>query len=190
VPIIALTADAMDDDREKMLKAGMNDHAAKPIKPKQLFSLIERFLKPPEDRPEPEVPPEPEVAPDNVLDQEVLTEVQEVYVNNEAGFENFVRLFLENASEKIAALKAAMAENDFQTVRETAHSLKSCSAFIGAMAMSEVCRQAEAMIIDGRANDALGDVVDRAGREFERVKQVLATIVPEVPEGTVRAISR
>jgi signal transduction histidine kinase/ActR/RegA family two-component response regulator len=48
VPIIALTADAMDEDRAKMLKAGMNDHAAKPIKPKQLFSLIERFLKPPE----------------------------------------------------------------------------------------------------------------------------------------------
>jgi HPt (histidine-containing phosphotransfer) domain-containing protein len=190
VPIIALTADAMDDDREKMLKAGMNDHAAKPIKPGELFSSIERLLDRLEDRPEPEVPREPEVPSDVVLDQDVLTEVREVYENNEAGFENFVRLFLENSSEKIGALKAAMAENDFQTVHETAHSLKSCSAFIGAMALSEVCRQAEAMVIDGRANHGLGDVVDRAGKEFERVKQVLATVVPEVPEGTVRAVSR
>jgi CheY-like chemotaxis protein len=49
VPIIALTADAMDEDRKKMLKAGMNDHAAKPIKPRELFSTIEHVLGRPED---------------------------------------------------------------------------------------------------------------------------------------------
>ena len=60
---------------------------------------------------------------------------------------------------------------------------------VAAGAMSEVCRQAEAMTMDGQPNDGLGDVVDRVGKEFERVKQVLTTIVPDVPRGLDRGIS-
>jgi CheY-like chemotaxis protein len=46
LPVIALTANAMVGDRDKVLAAGMNDHIAKPIKLEQLFGTLARWLRP------------------------------------------------------------------------------------------------------------------------------------------------
>ena len=46
VPIIAMTAAAMKDDREKCLKAGMNDFIAKPIKREVVFNMIKKWVLP------------------------------------------------------------------------------------------------------------------------------------------------
>ena len=46
LPIIAMTANAMAADREKCLKAGMNDHIGKPIDPDELFSVLLRWARP------------------------------------------------------------------------------------------------------------------------------------------------
>ena len=45
VPIIAMTADAYEDDKKKCIEAGMNDHVAKPLNPLELFSTITRFIQ-------------------------------------------------------------------------------------------------------------------------------------------------
>jgi CheY-like chemotaxis protein len=45
IPIIAQTAFAMSDDREKALEAGCDDYLAKPIKSKDLLNAVERFIK-------------------------------------------------------------------------------------------------------------------------------------------------
>jgi len=50
VPIIAMTAHAMAGDEEKSLKAGMNGHVTKPIDPDQLFSTLQKWIKPSEKR--------------------------------------------------------------------------------------------------------------------------------------------
>ena len=44
IPIIAMTADAMVEDREKCLKSGMNDYMAKPIKREQVFAMIKKWV--------------------------------------------------------------------------------------------------------------------------------------------------
>jgi DNA-binding response OmpR family regulator len=59
VPIIAMTAHAMAGDEDKSLKAGMNGHVTKPIDPDQLFSTLQKWVKPSEERvqvQQPEVP--------------------------------------------------------------------------------------------------------------------------------------
>src|SRR5207248_9040463 len=45
LPVIAMTANAMVGDREKVLAAGMNDHIAKPIKVDELFATIARWIR-------------------------------------------------------------------------------------------------------------------------------------------------
>ncbi len=47
LPIIALTANAMPDERDRCLAAGMNDYLAKPFRRENLLTLIERWLAPP-----------------------------------------------------------------------------------------------------------------------------------------------
>jgi len=44
LPIVAMTANAMEADREACIKAGMNDHIAKPIDPEQLFEVLLRWI--------------------------------------------------------------------------------------------------------------------------------------------------
>src|ERR1017187_10423321 len=56
VPIVALTAEAMDGTRERCLQAGMDDHIAKPIRPKDLAEMLQRWLCPATPEPSP-VPP-------------------------------------------------------------------------------------------------------------------------------------
>jgi len=50
IPIIAMTAHAMTGDEQKSLDAGMNDHVTKPIDPDQLFSTLQKWIKPSEER--------------------------------------------------------------------------------------------------------------------------------------------
>ena len=50
IPIIAMTAHAMAGDEDKSLQAGMNGHVAKPIDPDQLFSTLQKWIKPSEKR--------------------------------------------------------------------------------------------------------------------------------------------
>lgn len=45
IPIIAMTANAYEEDRKKTANAGMNAHLAKPIEPKLLFAVLDRFIK-------------------------------------------------------------------------------------------------------------------------------------------------
>jgi CheY-like chemotaxis protein len=50
LPVIAMTANVMPEDREKVLQAGMNDHVAKPIVPAQLLATLRRWIRPPGGR--------------------------------------------------------------------------------------------------------------------------------------------
>ena len=52
LPIIAMTANAMAGDREKVIEAGMNDHIAKPLNVGAMFSTIAKWIKPAQDAPE------------------------------------------------------------------------------------------------------------------------------------------
>jgi TMAO reductase system sensor TorS len=199
VPIIALTADAMSGNVEKYLAGGINACVPKPYREETIMQTLARWLPRgtlrneakagaeaiPREADHPPSSAGSEDSPSNtdvVLDRDVLGEAQEIYANNEAGFENFVRLFLENSWEKIVALKAGVAQDDSQAVHEAAHSLKSSSAFMGAMAMSDVCRRLEAMTMDGQTNDAIGDLAACLSEEFERVKDVLKELVPSVAQ--------
>lgn len=156
LPIVAMTANAMAGDRQRCLDAGMDDYLAKPVSREQLESCLHRWLP---DRmnfvlrnaalvaPAEAAPPPPPVATARapapsfpVLDQTMLEELREI-----AGDETtrIISIFLEDAPRLIGTLEKAAAVPDLDAMRDAAHTLKSSSANVGAMALSAAAKRVE-----------------------------------------------
>ncbi len=145
LPIVAMTAAALETDRQRCLEAGMNDHLAKPIEPNELFAMLLRWISPAErEMPEPvevpaaaavEDPPRTEPALDPLSSIEGLD--VEVGVKRVMGkrdfYQKLVRQFVEGeAAESVATVRAQLGEGEREAAERTAHSLKGVAGTIGA----------------------------------------------------------
>ncbi len=156
LPIVAMTANAMAGDRQRCLDAGMDDYLAKPVSREQLENCLNRWLP---DRmnfvlrnaalatPAEPTPPAPAVATARapapsfpVLDQTMLEELREIAGDETA---RIITVFLEDAPRLISTLEKAAAVPDLDAMRDAAHTLKSSSANVGAMALSAAAKRVE-----------------------------------------------
>jgi two-component system, sensor histidine kinase and response regulator len=141
LPIIALTANVMSEDREKCIAAGMDAHLGKPIEPAQLIEALSRFLKA-----RTTAPP---------IDREALRAL----TGGDAEFEReLAETFVSSGDQCLAEIIAALSVSDFDTVRKRAHSLKGASANIHAR---DLCQAASSLEDAVRENSfpALGALV-------------------------------
>ena len=119
LPIIALTANVMSEDREKCVAAGMDAHLGKPIEVAQVIEALSRFLKAPASAP--------------AIDRGALKEL----TGGDAEFEReLAETFVSSGDQCLAEIIAALKASDFDTVRKRAHSLKGASANIHARELS------------------------------------------------------
>lgn len=125
-PIIAMTAHALQGDREKALSRGMDDYLSKPVCPEQLDRVLRRWV-PQADEVGREVPPRaaPDtLASDGPLDQTVLADLRTI--QQEGGGEIVGRLvesFLSETPAHLSALREAAGRGEAQTFKRTAHAL-------------------------------------------------------------------
>jgi CheY-like chemotaxis protein len=127
-PIIALTANALEGDREK---------SSSPI------------------------------------DRTVLNTLKELQIEGEPDIiERIIGAYLRSSEPLVSKLRKAVIENDFEVVHNSAHSLKSSSANVGAMTLSEVCEELEMDCKDKKYANA-ADLISVVETEFVRVKDTL-----------------
>ncbi|TVR00974.1 MAG: sensor histidine kinase, partial [Desulfovibrionales bacterium] len=203
LPIIALTAHAMQGYREQCLEAGMDDYLAKPLEPAQLAEMLEKWL-PVETRDlaAPDVEGEPEkqeqqatVSPREVDNKPLETNdpalgERDLPVFNKADFmrrvsgkkrlaDNILRGFLGDGRACMEKLNQVIDDADITAILEHAHSLKGMASLVSARTLADQSSQVE---LAGKAGDlaACRELMPRVEFEFQRLAAELESELTDV----------
>jgi signal transduction histidine kinase/DNA-binding response OmpR family regulator len=187
LPIIAMTANVMESDRERCTEAGMNDHLTKPIDPDALFAAMLRWIKPRADdaakaptespaatisvrSPEPAGPPETATLQIEGVDtQSALRRTG----GNPKRYEMLLRKFAESAN--VQEIRDAHAAGDTATAARAAHSLKGAAANLGATALANAAADVETAIKAGQSAQPLLETLDT---RLRTVVQAIRSALP------------
>jgi len=145
LPVLALTAHALVEERQNVLAAGMNDILTKPILPDMLFSMLQRWLPKPATEQVAEAPSLPAVppAPTVVLDGFDMDMALLRVSGNRQMLERFLRLFRDRNVGALDEIKAALARADWPTARRLAHTLKGSAGTVGLVALQTAAAHLE-----------------------------------------------
>ena len=146
----------------------MNDHLGKPFKREELVSILKKWLNRSDDhdgaahRPEPTAANGKDTEAGDIVDPAISTPIRE---SNPELWSRLVAAYLTAAVEKRDLLTTAMADRDYGAVGMAAHTLKSSSANLGVMRLSELCRDLE--------NAANREDADSLANTYEHVRTAL-----------------
>jgi signal transduction histidine kinase/DNA-binding response OmpR family regulator/HPt (histidine-containing phosphotransfer) domain-containing protein len=156
VPIVAVTAHALPEERAKVLAIGMDDYISKPVSQQLLAEVLERWWPEGKGAVVAEIPPQLErrlsARPSSALDPSIKRS------------DRVVQVFLKNVPRDIAAIEAAITTGDADLVKQSAHRLKGGCLAIGVPRMASLCVELEG----NPANRS--ELVVELGREFERAR--------------------
>ncbi|MFH2001977.1 MAG: response regulator, partial [Planctomycetota bacterium] len=165
IPIIAMTAYAMEGDCKRCLDMGMDGYVSKPIDPQKLLQAIEEHIQDGENRQAPI-----SASTEQVFDMSRFLEQEE---GPDSGLEAELNRFMENTPQQIDALKSALLENDMIRVMHLASSLNRISEKIGAKRLAKSARRIEKAGTQCELNLARIHVA-QLEQEFQKLMQVLS----------------
>ncbi len=174
IPIVAMTARAFKEDRERCLDSGMDAYLAKPIRPSALYEIIEsRVVSSKVDHPSPAVPSkagQESVSAEPVMDRNAALEL---LGGREELLGELNALFFEETGKLMPALRTAVQQQHIAEVRRLAHTIKGAATHFAAPATVAAALRLEIM---GRDGDLAGadEAFARLEREVERLKHALA----------------
>ena len=166
LPVIAMTANAMQGDRAACIAAGMDDYITKPVRVEELRRTVERWMPaepvaaPTAAATTPATPPEPSATPTTRAEPvpsvplaeaqrederpTLDTEMWECFLESDpAILDELLSDFLAKTPEEIEAMRQSLAAGDAPTLRRQAHSLVSGSFALGATRFSALCGELE-----------------------------------------------
>jgi signal transduction histidine kinase/DNA-binding response OmpR family regulator/HPt (histidine-containing phosphotransfer) domain-containing protein len=191
LPIIAMTANAMDRDRDMCLAAGMNDHLGKPIDPDKLFETLLRWI-PSRAAAATASVAAPSSAGLAAADSLVIPGIDTATALKRTGgnrkrYESLLTRFSASQSAVPSDIRAALAANDPPTARRLAHSLKGAAANLGATSLAEIATKVEAAI---DSNHSVSAALDALSESLDATMAAIRTALPaESPAPTTAAAS-
>jgi CheY-like chemotaxis protein len=160
LPVIAMTANAMAGDRDKVLAAGMNDHVAKPINVNELFATLARWIRP--DTAAPNEPP----GIDRLAGIAATMGDEDLYLR-------LMRMFRDREMNFGQRFRAARAAGEMAAAMRMAHDLKNVTGTLAVRAVHRAATELERACIDE---------VDSGGIEplLRNVERLLRPVMAEL----------
>ncbi len=174
IVVVAVTAHAMQGDREKCIAAGMDDYLSKPVRPKDVRDMIERWGR--------TIVPEI-AAPSPLAALPALTNTEEeapvdmarmldLTDGNDDSLRELVEMYLKQTNKQFDQMQTAIRTADASTLRHVAHSCAGASATLGMVRLSPRLRELEKMGASGTLTGA-GELCTTAAQEYGRIQEFL-----------------
>lgn len=183
IPIIALTAHALQGDREKFIQVGMNEHVTKPVDKALILDCIARWTSisnqyPNEEDSSDDIPEDTPIV-DDVVDERVLQTL--VRDTSKEIVPELIALYIKDANVRIDKIDEAIQINNRKQLAFETHTLGSSAAAHGNMTIFKKCREIETLCREGdsqqaftqaellvpEAKDALNQLEERAAKGFD-----------------------
>ncbi|MBP2551242.1 two-component system sensor histidine kinase RpfC [Neorhizobium galegae] len=180
IPVVAVTADATAEARERCLAAGMAGCLTKPVEPRHLLETIAAIIG--DTMPEPaaevvEAPAVAAVAADRPIIDAMTCEALE-QLGGPAFVDELLEQFVNDSAEALSELAQAVAEENVQSFRNCAHALRSAAANVGAARIYQLClewREINDPELSRRGEDHLHTLTGEVERLQQEVRSRLAS---------------
>ncbi|HJV51797.1 MAG TPA: PAS domain S-box protein [Noviherbaspirillum sp.] len=188
LPVIAMTAHAMVEERDRCFAAGMNDHLSKPISPAELYRAIARWcpqhVVQQEDAPQAaaRAAAEPELVIEGIDVQDGLART----LGNRAFYLEMLERFCESQHDTVAGIRQTL-EQDRVLAERMAHTLKGVAGLLGAQQVQELSMQVEAAIRSGAVLSELDPLLDTLDVTLRALFAAITAALPKPAEAAETA---
>ena len=172
IVIVAMTALAMQSDRDQCLEAGMDDYLAKPVRPGDLRALLEKWG--PATQPAAAISTPPGLGTSPAGPPVDMGRFNEMTGGNEDNLRELTSMYLKQTTGHLAKIRMAIHEGQNMEVRRVAHSCAGASVTLGMMHLGQLMRDLEREGAAGHWPD-ISRLYEQALREYVAVQQFLST---------------
>ncbi len=170
IPIVAMTANAVQGDRERCIKAGMNDYVTKPIKLRELSIALKRWLE------IKELDSDDKAKADLILDPQALSNIRLLSQTAGSNFlDELIGIYFSTTPPRMEAMIKACDEGDTETIRRDAHGLKSASGHLGIVRVEAICRELEHKALTADKQE-IRRLLQQLVNEYEKSHEALLSL--------------